>query len=68
MEHTVEEIYRRCQEKGIPVGAVRTAEQVLKDKQMAARGFFVEIEHPETGKLKYPGVPYSFSEIKAGST
>ena len=64
MEHTVEEIYRSSQERGIPLGAVRTAEQVLNDKQMAARGFFVEVEHPEIGKLKYPGVPYRFSEIQ----
>jgi crotonobetainyl-CoA:carnitine CoA-transferase CaiB-like acyl-CoA transferase len=31
---------------------------------MEARGFFVEVEHPENGKLKYPGVPYTFSEIQ----
>jgi crotonobetainyl-CoA:carnitine CoA-transferase CaiB-like acyl-CoA transferase len=64
MKYSVEEIYRRCQEKAIPLGAVRTADQVLKDKQMAARGFFTEVEHPETGKLTYPGVPYRFSKIK----
>ena len=37
MQYTVEEIYRRSQEKGIPLGAVHTAEQVLQDKQMLAR-------------------------------
>ena len=31
---------------------------------MAARGFFVEVEHQEDGKLKYPGVPYRFSEVQ----
>jgi crotonobetainyl-CoA:carnitine CoA-transferase CaiB-like acyl-CoA transferase len=30
---------------------------------MAARGFFVEVDHPVTGKLKYPGIPYIFSDI-----
>jgi len=30
---------------------------------MAERGFFAEVEHPEIGKLKYPGVPYRFSGI-----
>jgi crotonobetainyl-CoA:carnitine CoA-transferase CaiB-like acyl-CoA transferase len=63
MQRTVDEIYRSSQEKRIPIGAVYTAEQVLQDRQMAARGFFVEIEHPVTGKLKYPGVPYRFSDI-----
>ena len=64
MEHTVEEIYRWSQERGAPLGAVRTADQVVNDRQMAAREFFVEVEHQETDKLKYPGVPYTFSEIQ----
>jgi crotonobetainyl-CoA:carnitine CoA-transferase CaiB-like acyl-CoA transferase len=34
MQYTVEEIYRRSQEKGIPLGAVRTAEQIMEDKQL----------------------------------
>ena len=64
MEHTVEEIYRNSQEKGIPLGAVRNAAQVLEDKQMKAREFFVDIDRAKTGKLTFPGVPYRFSEIQ----
>ena len=64
MQYTVEEIYRISQEKGIPIGAVRTADQILSDRQMVGRGFFVDIEHQQIGKLKYPGVPYKFSELK----
>ncbi len=64
MKRTVDEIYRMSQEKSVPVGAVRTADLVLKDKQMATRRFFVEVEHGKTGKLTYPGVPYRFSKIK----
>ena len=37
-------------------------EDIVNSKHLAARGFFVDIEHPETGKIKYPGVPYRFSE------
>ncbi len=64
MQHTVEEIYRNSQEQGAPIGAVRTADQVFNDKQMATRAFFAEVEHAENGKLEYPGVPYRFSEIQ----
>ena len=64
MEHTVEEIYRNSQEKGIPLGAVRNAAQVLEDKQMKAREFFVDIDRAKTGKLTFPVVPYRFSEIQ----
>jgi crotonobetainyl-CoA:carnitine CoA-transferase CaiB-like acyl-CoA transferase len=28
---------------------------------MESRGFFVDVEHPKAGKLKYPTVPYRFS-------
>jgi CoA:oxalate CoA-transferase len=61
--HTIEEIYRGAQERGSAIGAVYTAKEMLKDRQMAARGFFVEVEHTELGKLTYPGVPYQFSDI-----
>jgi crotonobetainyl-CoA:carnitine CoA-transferase CaiB-like acyl-CoA transferase len=64
MQYTVEEIYRQSQEKAVPMGAVRTASQVLQDKQMAAREFFVEVEREGTGKLIFTGVPYRFSEIQ----
>jgi len=64
MQYTVEDIYRRSQEKGIPLGAVRNAEQVLEDKQMKAREFFVDVERKGEGKLTFPGVPYRFSGIQ----
>ena len=63
MQYTVEEIYRRSQEKAVPMGAVRTAAQVLQDQQMATREFFVAVERQGNGKLIFPGVPYRFSEI-----
>lgn len=62
MEHTMDEVYRASQERGAPVGAVYTAKDILNSRQTAARGFIVEVEHPECGNLKYPGVPYRFSE------
>jgi CoA:oxalate CoA-transferase len=63
MEHTMDEIYRGSQEKGVPIGPTYTAEQMCSDRQLASRAFFVEIEHQESGNLKYPGVPYRFSGI-----
>lgn len=63
MEHTMDEIYRSSQEKGAPIGAVYTAKEILNSRQLAARGFIVQVEHQESGNLGYPGVPYRFSEI-----
>ena len=62
-DHTMDEIYRGSQERGSAIGALYTPKDMLSDRQMAARGFFVEADHPEIGKLQYPGVPYRFSGI-----
>ena len=39
-------------------GMVQSPEQVLADVQFAAREFFVDVDHPATGKVKYPGAPF----------
>jgi crotonobetainyl-CoA:carnitine CoA-transferase CaiB-like acyl-CoA transferase len=61
MEHTKDEIYHQGQALGLPVTPVATAEDVVNSKQLAARGFFKEVEHPEMGKVKIPSAPYQFS-------
>jgi formyl-CoA transferase len=33
---------------------------VLDSPHLAERGYFVELEHPETGALKYPGPGFFF--------
>lgn len=53
-------IARWGQEKRIPCFPVNTVEDLLKDEHLAARQFFVDIEHPVAGPLRYPGVPYRF--------
>ena len=42
-------------------GIVQSPEEVLADPQFAARGYFVDIEHPATGTVKYPGPPFLMS-------
>ena len=37
------------------------AEEVLADPQFEAWGYFVDVEHPSTGPLKYPGAPFLLS-------
>jgi crotonobetainyl-CoA:carnitine CoA-transferase CaiB-like acyl-CoA transferase len=62
-DHTMDEIYRASQDKGVAIGAVYTAKDMFQDRQLAAREFFADIDHPENGKLKYPGVPYRFYDL-----
>ncbi|MBI4286912.1 MAG: CoA transferase [Chloroflexi bacterium] len=61
-ERTRAELFSRPQANDFPSGPSLRPGEVMKSAQFAARGFFTEIEHPETGKLKYPSAPYQFSE------
>ena len=40
-------------------GVIQSPEEVLADPQFESRGYFVEVDHPATGPLKYPGAPFN---------
>src|SRR5262245_20448961 len=46
---------------GIPVGRVNTLAEVVTHPQVAARGSFVEMDHPTVGKMPVVGVPARLS-------
>ncbi len=46
---------------GIPAAAVVPAYAVLDDPQLAARGFFQTLDHPDAGVQDYPGWPMRMS-------
>jgi crotonobetainyl-CoA:carnitine CoA-transferase CaiB-like acyl-CoA transferase len=57
--HTAEELWHLGQRLGLTWGAVRRPEEWLDDPHAAARGFLVEVEHPELGtSFTYPGAPF----------
>ena len=58
------DIARRGQDHRIPCFPVNTVMDLLKDRHLDARQFFVEIEHQIAGTLKYPGTAYSFSNAQ----
>jgi CoA:oxalate CoA-transferase len=39
-------------------GVIDSPKEVLANPQLQARDYFVEIDHPATGALKYPGAPF----------
>ena len=49
------------QEKRIPCFPVNTIQDLLVDKHLEAREFFVEINHTQGGSLLHPGLPYKLS-------
>ncbi len=60
--YTKAELFKLAKEKRIPLAPVNTMTEVMESQQFKERDFFVDGEHPETGKLTYPGAPYKFSE------
>ena len=57
-----QEFFHAIQAKRGPVGPVNTMDEVVNDEHLAAREFFVEVEQPQIGKVKYPSAPYKLSE------
>lgn len=56
------EVMRLLQAKGVPAGVVQTAEDVLDhDEHLRARGYYVYLDHPETGRSAYDGIPARLS-------
>ena len=59
MGHTRQEITDWGQARHHPFGPAATAVEVMKNPQLRARGFFIEVDQPELGgRPTYPGAPY----------
>ncbi|MFC2059036.1 CaiB/BaiF CoA transferase family protein [Chloroflexota bacterium] len=57
-----EELYNAARKHGIPAAAYFNAEEIVRSPQLRFRGFIVDIDHPQAGKLEYPSAPYRFSK------
>lgn len=49
---------------GVPAGEVLSGPQLATDPHLAARGFFVELEHPLAGLHRYPGLPIRMAGLR----
>jgi CoA:oxalate CoA-transferase len=49
------DLMRETMARGLVIGLVQSPEQVVNSPHLAERGYFVELDHREVGKLKYPG-------------
>jgi crotonobetainyl-CoA:carnitine CoA-transferase CaiB-like acyl-CoA transferase len=60
--HTVQELFELGQSMRFPWAPVSSPGDVVQCPQLEARGFFIDVDHPELGRpMKYPGTPYKFS-------
>jgi len=59
---SADEAYHEGQRRHIAVTPVNNAASVARDPHLAARSYFVELDHPGAGRLRYPGAPYRNTE------
>ena len=59
-----EDLHHKLAQAGIPIGPVDTVKDVMENRQYNAREYFVEVDHPEAGRLKYPGWSYRMTTGK----
>ena len=57
------EAFETLQAAGVPAMAVMTNEMLANDPHVAARGVFVDIDHPEIGRTASCAAPWLFSEL-----
>ena len=55
------QVVREAQAAGLLAGAVMTVADLFADDHYRHRGYWEEIDHPETGPLLYPGRPFLMS-------
>lgn len=60
-ERTMQEIDDLSIKYGVPCSPIRSVKDLVNDEQLAFRNYWVELEHPVVGRLKYPGAPYKLS-------
>ena len=61
LERTAEEWFERAQLWRFIWGPVREMSQILACPHLQARGFLTDLEHPELGALRLPGLPFRLS-------
>ena len=59
-KHSAEQAVCLLQEVGVSAGVVQNAEDVANDPQLAARDFFVQVDHPTFGSTISDGSPIKF--------
>ena len=50
------------QRAGVPAGPVLANWELVSNRHLHARGFYVPVEHPDMGVFPYPGMPWKLSE------
>ena len=63
LEHTQEELFREGQQRGLPFGIPADSKMLIESPHLKERGYFVEVDHPMTGKILYPGAQVKIGDL-----
>jgi crotonobetainyl-CoA:carnitine CoA-transferase CaiB-like acyl-CoA transferase len=58
MARTKQEVWEAAGKARAAAAPLYDVENLVNDSHFRERGFFVEIDHPKAGRLKYPGAPF----------
>ncbi len=61
-DRTKDELFEIFRRANIASAPVNSPEDILNNPHLKAREYFTEIDHPETGKVTYPGTPIHMME------
>ena len=61
-QHTRKELMQLAMEHGLTMGLVNRIDEMVGDPHFVQRGFWAEIEAPQLGKIRIPGMSYLMSE------
>ena len=67
MQHGKAEIMEWCQQAGCPVTAVFTVAEAAEHPHLKARGYLIELEHPELGSFRTLGAPFKLPASPGGA-
>ncbi len=59
LARTKEEIRKEAEKHAVLGGPMNTIEDLMNNEQFIDREYFQEIDHPETGPIKYPGYHFT---------
>ena len=63
VQYGEEELLRGAQKRRIPFGVPASSERLLNSRHLQERGYFVEVDHPATGKVRYPGAQFRMDDL-----
>jgi len=58
------DVYHTGQALRMPFGYICDAKDLMESPQYQDRGYFIQIEHPATGALTYPGMPLRMGDLE----